>query len=158
MRYSCEMASRHETTCSRIAGRIVCRRSEKVHGKVLCTSLYISMSTLSSCERRTRFVPTRMRNSRRSFSRLSRSLDGPYVTVYHLVRMKSLHQHLILHAHPQFIHLSKVEEYEVDRVVDDTVTVISIPVSTLVDVIDNSLVYSGSARASGNSPRVHCRR
>ena len=54
------MASRQETTCSRMPGRTIL--------------LYVSTSTFSSCDSRTRLVPTRIRSSIRSFSFFSRSL------------------------------------------------------------------------------------
>ena len=45
------------------------------------TFLYRSMSMHSSCERRTRLVPTRMRNSRLSCSRRSRSREWPWCCI-----------------------------------------------------------------------------
>jgi hypothetical protein len=58
------MTSLQLTTCSKILGRMVC--------------WYISRSTPSSWLSRTRLVPTRIRRSRRSCSRLSRSREWPW--------------------------------------------------------------------------------
>ena len=64
MRYSWAIASLQLTTCSRMLGRM--------------TLWYKSRSTPSSWLSRTRFVPTRIRSSRRSISRFSWSREWPW--------------------------------------------------------------------------------
>ena len=64
MRYSCAIESRHLMTCSNTLGKMELWKREE--------------STDSSCERRTKLVPTRMRSSMRSFSLLSFSLVCPW--------------------------------------------------------------------------------
>lgn len=104
------MVSLHETTCSKIRGR-------------MC-SLYSATSTPCSWLRRTRFVPTRMRSSCRSFSRFFLSFCSGWLVVDGCRERMSQSldpaphksstgvMYLVLHAAPEAVGLAEVLEDE----------------------------------------------